>query len=503
MRFVLYGVLVILTLIGIYHSTYFVAHGEVDFHADIARDFLLLDELSHKKIVFIGPRSSNSGLFHGPLWTYINYPAYVLGNGNPVVVAWFWIVLEIVFLITSFFIAKKLFGMLPALFYIAILSARLVPHMNRVFHAEAAFFIVPLYFFTIVQYIQNRKKGYLAMHFLSGAILTELNIGVGIQMLLLSGLITFAFISKNKLYKHLFLFILILLFLSNFIIFDLRHQFIMSRAIISTGNTSGLFLPLAYWLQNRIDNFMPLQLVVGTYGIFNYLHPVLFLLIITITVLQLKKKNKQRHVYFLLLYFYFGYILLSYFNKGIVLYHHIHFLIPLTTLWLVSFLSGRYKLLFLPFIVLALYFNFNAGTSYIDQKKNEIGKDFNSWKALSAVAKEVVAEENGKEFGYFVFAPDAFAYQPRYAMIYHFRVSGAKAFEYVKKPTTYIIASPPPPNDPYMNHIWWRKNPVRITSEPKEVKKFPGGFTIEKFVLSKEEQNIPHDKNIEIGIHFR
>ena len=108
-----------------------------------------------------------------------------------------------------------------------------------------------------------------------------------------------------------------------------------------------------------------------------------------------------------------------------------------------------------------------------------------------------------QEFGYFVFSPDSYAYQQRYAMIYSFKSLHAKAFEYVKKPTTYVIASPPPTNDPYMTHVWWRINEVKISSPPVLTKKFPGGYTIEKFNLSPQEQKVPFDPTIQLGISFR
>ncbi|MEK7450632.1 MAG: hypothetical protein AAB662_01690, partial [Patescibacteria group bacterium] len=93
MKKLLYFFLFLLTLSNVYLSSSLVRHGEVNFPSDVARDFLLFAEMDQKKIVFIGPRSSTNNLFHGPLWTYMNYPAYVIGNGNPVVVAWFWIFL--------------------------------------------------------------------------------------------------------------------------------------------------------------------------------------------------------------------------------------------------------------------------------------------------------------------------------------------------------------------------------------------------------------------------
>jgi hypothetical protein len=130
-------------------------------------------------------------------------------------------------------------------------------------------------------------------------------------------------------------------------------------------------------------------------------------------------------------------------------------------------------------------------------------KNFESWRGLSKVALEVVSRQKDNPYGYYVFSPDAFAYGPRYAMIYNFKKTQSPAFEYQKKSTTYVIAAPPPPNDPYMTHDWWRKNPVKITKDPVWTKKFDNGYTIEEYFLDEKEQQVTHDKTIELGIHFR
>src|SRR5579872_3698045 len=76
---------------------------DIIFNTDIASEFLVLHEISQKKIVLIGARASGiAGLFHGPLWFYLNYPAYWIGNGNPLVVGWYWIFLTACFLIICF-----------------------------------------------------------------------------------------------------------------------------------------------------------------------------------------------------------------------------------------------------------------------------------------------------------------------------------------------------------------------------------------------------------------
>ena len=97
----------ILVLSSLVMATWYVLHGDILFSTDIARDFSLLDEARQKGIVLIGPRASGVGLFHGPLWLYLNFPAFIIGNGNPIIVGWFWILLIPPFLYMSFHIAKR------------------------------------------------------------------------------------------------------------------------------------------------------------------------------------------------------------------------------------------------------------------------------------------------------------------------------------------------------------------------------------------------------------
>ena len=221
------------------------------------------------------------------------------------------------------------------------------------------------------------------------------------------------------------------------------------------------------------------------------------------TIREIKRK-KYKTEYLLILYFYFGYMLLTFANKGVILSHFIYLLVPLTSMWFASFLRGNYKKVFLPLLGLITFLNFQHGLGYIKNlQRSFIEKDPNSWRSLKGVAETIMAKQGKKPFGYFVFSPDAFAYGPRYAMIYHFKKPRVQAYEYSKKPITYIVAEPPPKNDPYMTHVWWRKNPLKIKTEPSWSKHFASGYTIEEFQLTQEEQLIPHDKTIELGIHFR
>jgi len=80
------------------------------------------------------------------------------------------------------------------------------------------------------------------------------------------------------------------------------------------------------------------------------------------------------------------------------------------------------------------------------------GKIPDSFVSLKIVAQQIINEQKGKDFGYYVYSPDAYAYQQRYAMMYMFASTHTNAQEYAKKPITYIISSPHPANVPYVDH---------------------------------------------------
>ena len=501
MKWVLYFIFIPLILFNIYLASYSAIHGEVNFFNDVSRDFLLLREMDQKKIVFIGPRSNTNNLFHGPLWTYINYPAYVIGGGNPVFQAWFWLFIELVFLATSFYMAKKLFGTFSALSFVLLLSVRLVPHINGVFHSEATFFVMPVFLFSAAKYFMSKKARFLSLHFVSLVFLVQLNIGDGIPFLLLSVPVVLWFIIKHKLWKHLLAFLIFPVGFINFILFDIKHNFQMAKALLGTGGSGKFFMSVPDWIWNRIDNTVSLELLERGN---QTLHFIIFTSVILCSYLIIKKSKKLRPVYLLFIYFYFGYFAFTYFNKGVLLFHYIYLLIPFTYFWLTSFLGSKYKFIFVFFVAIVFVMNLEAARNYVTYlQKDFMGKNPYSWVGLSSVANDVVKRQEGREFGYFVFAPDSFAYQPRYAMIYNFKAGHVNAFEYVKKETTYVIAQGAPSNDPYMDYKWWVKAPVGITAKPTRVNGFPNGYTVLEYHLTPEEQKIPHDKNIELGIHFR
>lgn len=88
----------------------FIYQGSVSFHYDMARDAFAAQQIwkeHHFKI--LGPPTSTPGLFHGVLYYYLIAPFYLLGQGDPRVVAIFLSFLNSLAIIPVMLLAKDLF----------------------------------------------------------------------------------------------------------------------------------------------------------------------------------------------------------------------------------------------------------------------------------------------------------------------------------------------------------------------------------------------------------
>jgi len=498
---ILIGLFFVFVLVNLVLTAWYVLHDDIIFTADIARDFLLYREIDAKKIILIGPRSSVSGLFHGPLWLYLNYPAYLIGQGNPVIVGWYWVFLTILFLIVCFIIAEKLFDQLTAYFYVLMLSVYAVFHTKGLFNPHGVFFLLPMFYFLLIKYLETDKIYYLISHLIVGSLLIQFQIGIGIPYVILSSLLIIYHAFKNKKRAHLLILLLIPLFLGNFIIFDLRHDFTLTRGI--------QFFFLAHEREQQIsylsmarDN---LRLIVTGAEIlranpininFNLRIPITIIFAI-FTWLQIKNNLHQKK-YLIFLYLYLGYFILSFANKGFILYFYLYPQFSLVFLVFASFVTSNYKKIFIPIFLVILSFNFLTAIKDTREAKNYIGKNTESWKFLYQLSKKIY-EQPEDTFGYFIYSPDAFGYQPKYAMFYTASLFNKKAFSFEKKPITYVIAAP----HPFMKDQWWRENQVNLIDEPEFTIPFGNGYKIEKYLLNEEQISVTFDPSINPGIHFR
>ncbi len=492
--------LIILFLLHFFLASWYVRQADIVFTADIGRDFWLLEELAEKKLVLIGPRASGE-LYHGPVWTYINLPAFLVGSGDPVIVGWWWILLAVAATAGNFLIAKKLFGPAAGWAFALMSSLYYTFHTRGMSHPHGAMFILPFWFFLFVRYLQTRRPLFLAAHLLLSGLLIQLELAVGIPYAGLSGLALFSVIVKKRNFRHLLYLGIVPLTLVNFVIFDLRHDHLLFNKLldfVGPHQEGELFNYAKYIGQRLWLLFSGPEILRRDPG---YRNLGLMLVTLLLTVFQIRK-NKHRVVYTSFLYLYAGFFALSFVDKGPILYFHLYPQFPLVFLVFSSFVASQYRRWFIPLFTLVYIFNVAGSVGDVQSAAGFIGKDRESWKALRTVA-ESVALEREAAFGYFVFSPDITGYAPKYAVRHILKKSGRNAQEFTKLPVTYLVLSPPPRNNPTMTGTWWRKNQLGIAGEPETSKTFESGFVVERYILSPEEQAVPFDPALDPGLHFR
>lgn len=489
-----------LIILNVFFSAWYVINQDLRFTSDIAKFFFLFKEIGEKGIVLVGAKSSTN-LFHGPLWFYLNYPAFFIGNGNPVVVGWFWVILGLLSVFVNFLVGKALFGRPTAYLFALMTSIYISFHTNILFNSHGAMFLIPVFFLFFVRYFQTSKLKYLIWHIILGVAIVQFQLADGIPLLILSFFAILYKSLKERKLKHLLSFSIVPILLLNFVIFDFRHKHIIIGPLLeflSTKVKGETFNYLIYIPKKIQLMFGGVEILRRDPGNINLL---LFIIFLSFLFIQIRN-NKYKLIYSSFIYFYFGYFVLSLINKGDILYFYFYPIFPLVFLVFSSFVISKYKTLFLVIFIIVLILNESNAISDIKESKNIIGKDIYSWKFLHNMSLTTFKGDE-KEFGYFVYAPDIVAYEGQYAMDYLSRISSKRTFRSQKKQITYLIIAPPPPNNPYQRGEWWVENIVKIKNEPIFSKTFDNGYKVEKYLLSEEDLKIPPDPNLDPGLTFR
>lgn len=490
-------------LLSLIVSSWFVIHKDINFTSDIARDFLLFKEIDTKKIILIGPKSSVAGLFHGPLWLYLNYPAYLLGHGNPIVVGVFWILLSALFIASCFYVGKKLFGKETGMLFASMTALYMFFHINEFFNPLGAMFLIPINFYLFVKYTEKYELKYLIPYVIILGLIVQFELAIGIPLVILSVLYVFVRLIKTPKRFHFLTFALIAVPLANFALFDLRHSFLLTQGVIRyLSPQSGDSVRFSY-VNLLIDRVKLLSINVEILRFDPYLRNAVTGLIFIFLLITQLKDNKYKRVYLLFIYFYVGYFATTFINKGPILYFYFFPFFPLVFLIFSSFITSRYRNIF--FVLFLVIYFMNLQTAFIDisESRKTIGISQTSWKFLNNMASQVYSGKE-KEFGYFVYTPDTIAYSPKYALQYEQHLfTDKKSYYFTKKSITYIVVAPPAPDNPYLSYSWWKKVRLRIDNKPISIYTFPNGYKIEKYKLSDEEVKIPFDEGIDPGLNFR
>lgn len=289
------------------------------FHFDQGYHALATREIwQTKRLVLLGHKTDVEGIFHGSTFYYLALPAYLLSSWNPVGVSRIFSILNGLAVIFIFLSARKLFnvkvGLLGSLFY--VVSYSLISYSRWLSNVTLIpFFSTSLFYF----FLKSRDYLYflLPSFFLLGLI-SQLNGAIGFFFLIPALVLVFSLRRKLLEEKKFFIFsvIFFLLPILPLIIFDLRHNFLVSSSIIRLffkGNTG-------FSLQGIFSNFQLLKSETGnllSYQFFGVFFLLVFLTFVATVEVFLKKGKETKNLKFLLLFIFLPFLGLCLYPGGI------------------------------------------------------------------------------------------------------------------------------------------------------------------------------------------
>lgn len=488
---------------------------DIYYDTDIARDFLLLDDMyTNQKPSLIGGRSSIAGVFHGPLYYWLVLPLFMISGGNPVVVAIFWLIAYWLFLASFYLIGKKTFGTNFALLSTTLISSLTTFLPQGYTHTVLAnFLIIPIIYFAYLYLIEKKPWQLLTTIFMVG-LLIQFQMAFGVPVLIILGTYLFYQIVRHHNFKHLLSIFIILLPLSTFLVFDLRHDFIQVRSAINGFIEKKETIDQKNYLSSRLiafrDSFSLIKYPAkNIQTIFNFIGIICIFLLLYHLISYKNSSIKHRSFIFLLLLIFIGFWLITLPYKDNIWPHYYRVLLPIiifiTTYVFTKILPSQISFIFFTLLIGCNFFaNLNEGLFYWQSQPTD---DEIHWKFYRQLTNDVFQDSHDQNFGYFVHSPDLYGYQAKYALKYFSQKNQIPSLQHQKKPLTYLVIATYAgiDGDEYHSDLidYWQINQVRINQPPSTTWIYPVGYVIRRFDLDDAEATVSADPTLLDGIHFR
>jgi hypothetical protein len=498
MRFLRHAIiLLICTSIGI--AVWLPLHGDIHYFSDNARDMLLLNEMATEKpITLIGPRSGIGGVFHGPLWLYMNFPAFLVGNGDPATMGWFWWGLYTLNIGIIYMVGRKLFDEKAGLISALLFSFAFISTGWSQFNANGILLISPLLAYFLVRYSEGGQLRDAGIMFFLTGLLIQFQIAFGLPILiLLIGVMGF-FIVRRGVWKHILAIMAVLPGISTHILFDIRHSFIQLSSLIkyiASSDKGQLGAPAQdrmFFALREFANWIP-----------GYSVEVSIALLIGLCMaVMASRKARLTTLAYIYLYLYVGFWIITLGYSGTMWPYYYWGFVPILFLLIGGAVSNlkppahAWVAGTIVLLVTVSHTHWFLYTRVLVLSPRPI-----SWKFHKEAVHELF-ESAPPEFGYYVFEDDLYGYGPKYTFVYWQKRTPAKiAYLNKKYETTYLYMMPT--SSETLTWEGWIRHNVRIDTEPKSIKTFPNDVTVYRYHLSKQEQAVPSDPNLLDSLIFR
>lgn len=483
--------------------------GDFFYLFDQARDYLLVkDIVDAHSLTLIGTHSGLGGFFHGPLWLYMLAPIYIFGGGNPFSFTYFYIGLQLVTVLVAYLVGSKLYGdkgglLVSLLIALSLATWSSVPNTIGVNVVPLVF--LGLFYF-LIKFLRGEEKAFIFAVFLAGL---SLQFETALPLVLIPILVVIYILNRESI-KNIKLIALSVvsyaLSISTFVLFDLRHNFLMTTAVLNSffgGQKEKGYLELKDRIPAHFSSLL------GTYK--NILFNENFLLVLLLAVififaifLFLKGKVKYKKEFIFLFSFpvlafvffvFYSYPIWPEYILGLVVPVSLAFYLAIITIWKNVF--GK--------ILVILFFTvtfFNVSVFIQNQYFQKYPQNSSSGSYLNqkTVADWIYRDAGNGSFGYFVYTPEIYTHGMDYLIPWRGRSYPNVILENRKNTITYLILYPHMENDDGA-YDFWKKNTLKTNGKVILTKKFNGGTIVEKLLVDKNESEV--DPNYYQGLLFR
>lgn len=484
--------------------------GDFFYLFDQARDLLLVkDIVDTRSLALIGTHSGLGGFFHGPVWLYVLVPVFVVSNGDPFGLAYFFVGLQIVTVFVAYLVGAKLYGSKGGLLISLLIALSPItwgPVPNTIGVNAVPLVFLGLFYF-LVKFLRGDANSLIFASFFTGF---ALQFETALPLVIIPSVIVVIILNKAVI-KNLKTVVLsvvaFLLSVSTFILFDLRHDFLMTNAIMgvfSGGVKDKGYLELNERLVSHLNSLFALYK-----DLLFKQDPLLILLLVAIFAFGLflfitNKKSKYKKEFLYLLFFpvlpFIFLILYPYqvwpeYIFGLIVPVAFAFYLAIHAIWKNIF--GKILVILFFVITFLNVFTF-IQNQYLQkyQQNNSSGSYLNQNTVVDWMYKDA-----GKgKFGYFVYTAETYTHGMDYLISWYGKNYPESNFESKKDSITYLILYPHMANDEGA-YDFWKKNTLKTNGKVILTKKFKGGITVEKLLIDTNEPSV--DNNYYQGLLFR
>jgi len=431
----------------------------------LSNNFLFLidqgrDMMAVKGIVFahhltlIGPYTSLQGVFQGPLWYYLLAIPILITRGNPLGPQFLMFIISMttvltVYLFTKLFFGKKVAAVSTFLFAI---SPEAVAAATYIWNPHPMWLLIVLYIFTFYLVAIGKNKFQMLLWLLVGLMF---NFEAALAFFMLLATFTYFLIfERGKIRTRYFVFgmLLLLMTFSPQILFELRHNFLMTKSVLSlfSGHKQGLLIKgeqsgysslIVSHIQTFYNNFLSGFMQFNLLPVLSQIFIVVFIGVgIFAAKLNVFSKNEKKYLSLLfwlaaivfLLAFLYPFPIRYWFLTGFQTFYILLIGFIVGKLWSNQWLK---LIILIVFVLLCFQTLQRINTIYSDTDLGGAAKIKGQEQAIDYIYQDA----KGKPFGLFIFTPPVYTFQYDYLLWWY---AGPK-YHYLpyqeKKGTFYLL----------------------------------------------------------------